>query len=86
MDEATSIYNKWLDKLHYFADENKLPPALHLRMRQYLIHSKELVRQRYFADLLPSMSYELRREVRGWCAAASRVRHQTRAVGRSPCF
>jgi potassium voltage-gated channel Eag-related subfamily H protein 7 len=63
MDQATTEFNATLDDLNLYMAENRIPPEMRIRLREYFMYCKGMQRQEYYKELLVKMSPALRGEV-----------------------
>ncbi|KAF0699864.1 Aste57867_9574 [Aphanomyces stellatus] len=63
LDESSTEFNQQMDHLNVFMDREMIPRFLMFRMREYFLHSRDLVLHRYFSSVLGHLSPGLRGEL-----------------------
>ena len=60
MDEATTEFNQQLDHLNVYMKKVNTPTELKVKLRQYIMHSKDLLHHKYFSRVVTTLSPGLR--------------------------
>ena len=60
MDEATTEFNQQMDHLNVYMDKVNAPKKMRVTLRNYFLHSKDLLQHKYFSQVVNVLSPGLR--------------------------
>ncbi|ETW04227.1 hypothetical protein, variant [Aphanomyces invadans] len=63
LDESTTEFNQQMDHLNVYMDKESIPRTMTVRLREYFLHSRDLLLHKHFSRVLGHLSPGLRGEL-----------------------
>ncbi|CAK4721454.1 hypothetical protein LEN26_007381 [Aphanomyces euteiches] len=60
MDEAETEFNQQMDHLNVYMNKEKVPRDMKIKLREYFLHSRDLLQHKYFSHVIATLSPGLR--------------------------
>ncbi|KAF0694782.1 Aste57867_14380 [Aphanomyces stellatus] len=60
MDEAQTEFNQQMDHLNVYMNKEKVPRDMKIKLREYFLHSRDLLQHKYFSYVISTLSPGLR--------------------------
>ncbi|RHZ24734.1 hypothetical protein DYB37_000022 [Aphanomyces astaci] len=60
MDEAETEFNQQMDHLNVYMNKEKVPRDMKVKLREYFLHSRDLLQHKYFSHVIATLSPGLR--------------------------
>ncbi|OQS07281.1 voltage-gated ion channel superfamily [Thraustotheca clavata] len=60
MDESETEFNQQMDHLNVYMNKEKVPQAMKIKLRDYFLHSRDLLQHKYFSHVIATLSPGLR--------------------------
>ncbi|KDO27239.1 hypothetical protein SPRG_07488 [Saprolegnia parasitica CBS 223.65] len=60
MDESETEFNQQMDHLNVYMKKEKVPQAMKIKLREYFLHSRDLLQHKYFSHVIATLSPGLR--------------------------